>query len=99
AGCGVQQRRRRLLDDFLVAALDRALALAEINHIAVLVAKHLNFDMARIRDELLMKTRSSPNEDFASERARTKPSFTSALLWAMRMPLPPPPALALIMTG
>ena len=25
-----------------------------------------------------MKTRSSPNEDFASERARAKPSATSA---------------------
>ena len=44
-------------------------------------------------------TRSSPNEDFASERARAKPSATSALEWAIRMPLPPPPAEAFIMTG
>ena len=46
-----------------------------------------------------MNTRSSPNEDLASERARAKPSATSAGPWAMRMPLPPPPADALIMTG
>ena len=46
-----------------------------------------------------MNTRSSPKEDFASERARAKPSATSAALCAMRMPLPPPPAEALIMTG
>ena len=49
----VEQRRRRLLDDLLVAALDRAFALAEIDHIAVLVAEHLDFDVAGIDDEFL----------------------------------------------
>ena len=34
ACCFVEQRRGRLLDDLLVAALDRAFALAEIDHIA-----------------------------------------------------------------
>src|SRR5581483_9716278 len=53
AGGSIEQRRRRLLDDLLVAALDRALALAEIDDVAVLVAQHLDFDMARIDDELL----------------------------------------------
>ena len=47
----VEQRRRRFLDDLLVAALDRAFALAEIDHVAVLVAEHLDFDMAGIDDE------------------------------------------------
>ena len=46
-----------------------------------------------------MKTRSSPNEDLASAFASLKPSATSPLEWAMRMPLPPPPAEALIITG
>ena len=46
-----------------------------------------------------MNTRSSPNDDFASERARAKPSATSAAECAIRMPLPPPPADALIITG
>ena len=46
-----------------------------------------------------MKTRSSPKLDLASERARLKPSSTSFLAQAMRMPLPPPPAEALIITG
>ena len=49
----VEQRRGRFLDDFLVAALDRTFALAEIDHVAVLVAEHLDFDMARIDDEFL----------------------------------------------
>ncbi len=39
AGGLVEQRRRRLLDDLLVAALDRAFALAEIDDVAVLVAR------------------------------------------------------------
>src|SRR5262249_33574471 len=50
---GVDERRGRLLDHFLIAALDGALALAEMNHIAVLVAKHLDLDVAGIDDELL----------------------------------------------
>ncbi len=44
-------------------------------------------------------TRSSPNEDLASDLARAKPSDTSWRVWAIRMPLPPPPAEALIITG
>src|SRR6185312_16063418 len=49
----VEQRRRRLLDHLLIAPLDRALALAEVDDIAVLVAEHLDFDVAGIGDELL----------------------------------------------
>ena len=46
-----------------------------------------------------MNIRSSPNEDFASDLERVKPSATSDREYAMRMPLPPPPADALIITG
>ncbi|MGY2936650.1 hypothetical protein ACVWZ6_006252 [Bradyrhizobium sp. GM6.1] len=53
AGGFVEQRRRRFLDDLLVAALDRAFALAEIDHVAVLVAEQLDLDMAGIYDKLL----------------------------------------------
>src|SRR5262249_27998428 len=51
ACCRVEQRAWRFLDDLLVAALDGAFAFAEINDIAVLVAEHLDFDMAWISDE------------------------------------------------
>ena len=47
----VEQRRRRLLDHLLVAALDRAFALAEIDDVAVFVAEHLDLDVAGIDDE------------------------------------------------
>src|SRR5271165_6993528 len=39
--------RRRFLDQLLMAALDRAVALAEMNDRAVLVAEDLDLDMAR----------------------------------------------------
>ena len=42
----VDHRRRRLLDDLLVAALDRALALAEVHEGAVAVAEDLDLDVA-----------------------------------------------------
>ena len=46
-----------------------------------------------------MKTRSSAKLDLASLRAERKPSRASRSSRAMRMPLPPPPAEALIITG
>ena len=49
----VDGRRRGLLDELLVAALDRAVALAEVNHVAVTVREHLDLDVARILDEPL----------------------------------------------
>ena len=49
----IEQRRWRLLDDLLVAALDRAFALAKVDNVAVFVAQHLDFDVARIDDKLL----------------------------------------------
>ena len=51
AGGLVEQRRRRFFDHLLIAALDGTFALAEINHVAVLVAEHLDFDVAGIDDE------------------------------------------------
>ena len=49
----VERGRGRLLDQLLVAALDRALALAEREHAAVLVAEHLDLDVARGHERLL----------------------------------------------
>ena len=53
AGLVIDERARRLLDHLLIAALDRAFALAEMDDVAVLVAEHLNFDMARLLDIFL----------------------------------------------
>ena len=53
ACCLIKQRRRCFFDYFLIAALHRAFALAQMDDIAVLVAQHLNFNVARIDDEFL----------------------------------------------
>ena len=53
AGCFIKQWAWRFLDDFLVAALDRAFALEQVDAVAVLVAQHLDFDVAWVEDELL----------------------------------------------
>ncbi len=52
---GSDEGRRRFLDHLLVAALDRAFALVEIENGAVLVAKDLDLDVARILDKFLDK--------------------------------------------
>ena len=49
----MNDRRRRLLDDLLVTALDRALALAEMHDVAVLVGEHLHLDVPRVLDVAL----------------------------------------------
>ncbi len=41
-------RRRRLLDQLLMAPLHRAIALAEVNGVAVCIPEHLDLDVARI---------------------------------------------------
>ena len=49
----VEERARRLLDHLLMAALDRAFALAEVDRVAVAVGEHLDLDVARLAHELL----------------------------------------------
>ncbi len=50
---GVTFTRRRFFHQLLMAALDAALALAQADHVAVLVGQHLELDVARALDELL----------------------------------------------
>ena len=45
--------RGRFLDHFLVAALERAIALAEMNDVAVCVGEHLDLDVAGLGDVAL----------------------------------------------
>ena len=49
----VEEGARRLLDHLLIAALNGALALVQVEHVAVLVAEDLDLDVARVVDELL----------------------------------------------
>ena len=64
AQVGVERRRRALLDDLLVAALDRALALEAVHRTALAVGEHLDLDVPRPGDVRLAEHRGVP------ERAR-----------------------------
>ena len=96
----VERGRGRLLDHLLVAALDRALALVDVNDVAVLVAEHLHLDVARRVDEASRRrcgrrrTRSWPRSAPPARRRGSRCSDSTS-----RMPLPPPPAAAFSMTG
>ena len=48
-----QCERRRLLQQFLVPSLDRALAFAKVHQVAVVVTEHLKLDVTRILEILL----------------------------------------------
>ncbi len=48
-----ESRRRRFLDDLLMAALHRAVALEQPDRVLVLVGQHLDFDVPRVAEELL----------------------------------------------
>ena len=61
---GRDRGRGGLLDDFLMAALNRAIALAEMDDVAVLVGKHLKLDVAGVVD------RTFEDQLARAERAR-----------------------------
>ena len=50
AHVGIDNRRRRFFENFLMAPLNGALALAEPDRIAMLVGQNLHFDVPRIDD-------------------------------------------------
>ena len=53
AKLGRHEWRRALLDDLLVASLERAVALTEVDHTAVNITKNLEFNVVWIDDEFL----------------------------------------------
>ena len=90
---------RRFLDHLLVPALHRALALAERDHGAVLVAEHLDLDVPRAVDVLL-----DVHGVVAEGVLRLAPRGVERAGHFLgsrttRMPFPPPPAAALSSTG
>ena len=99
-GRGVQQRRRRLLDHLLVAALQAAFALAEVDDVAVAVGEHLHLDVAGAQHESLEEQRvvAERRAPPRAARWRARPAGRDGSC-TTRMPLPPPPADGLTSTG
>ncbi len=94
-------RRRSFLDQLLMPPLHRAVALAEMHDVAVLVGEHLHLDVARARSAPAPAASGHRRTHArASERAPSNAAAKLARLRARsRMPRPPPPAAALIITG
>ena len=91
----VERGGGRLLEHLLVAALDRALALAEGDDLAVLVGEQLDLDVARALDEALVvdacrrRKRPSPRAGRLPRLPRARPGRGRHACRGRRRPLPP----------
>ncbi len=100
ARAGVERGRGAFLPDLLVAALQRAVALAEMDGVALAVAEHLDLDVARAAADISRYRRRRRRRRPWPRRARsTARSRVRLRPRATFMPRPPPPAAALISTG
>ena len=83
-----------------MAALHRAVALEQVDAVAVRVGEHLDLDVARLQHVLLDQHAVVAEARLRLALARGERGGEVARRWSTRrMPLPPPPALALISTG
>ena len=91
--------RGRFLEQFLMAPLHAAFALAEDFHVAVLVGQDLEFDVAGSADVLLQVDigRTEGAAGLVLRLQEQRGQLVGPL--TMRMPRPPPPADAFRITG
>jgi hypothetical protein len=90
---------RRLLQHLLVAPLERAVALAQMDRVALAVAEDLDLDVPRRGEVLLDVDLVVAEGGLGLDRAVWKAVSSSPSSRATFMPRPPPPAVALMMTG
>ena len=90
----------RFFQHLLVAALHRAVALEQVDAVAVRVGEDLDLDVARAGDVLLDQhvVVAEAGDRLALARGE-RVAGNPRPLSTRRMPLPPPPAAALISTG
>jgi hypothetical protein len=94
-----QADARRDFDDLLMAALHRAIALVQMHHVAVLVAQDLHLDVLGARDVAFPER---PPDCRTRGRLRPGPRPADrqvAGFMTTRMPRPPPPNAALMISG
>ena len=97
---GVQQRRRRLLDQLLVTPLNGAFALVEVHDVAVHIAEELHLDVAGTLQEPLHVDAAVSEGGFGlPHRALEGAADVLRARRTTRIPFPPPPADALSTTG
>ena len=95
----VEVRRGRDLHDLLVAALHRAVALVEVDHVAVRVAQDLHLDVPGALDAALQEDLAVAEGRLRLALAASTGSSSRPASRTTRMPRPPPPKLALSISG
>ena len=96
----VERRARRLLDHLLVAPLDRALALEQVERCVPCASAMTCTSTWRGRSTKRSSTiASSPNAERASRREVASAAGSPRPTRTTRMPLPPPPREGLIISG
>ncbi len=97
--CGIDARRGCFFNHLLMATPGRTVALIEVDGVSGLVGEHLDLDVARLKqiffDEHAVVTERGPR--FALAGSKRRGELVRVPL-TTRMPLPPPPAEALIST-
>ena len=92
--------RGRFLEHLLVATLQRAVALAEVDRAAFAVAEHLELDVARVGEIFLHVDGVVAERRARFRRGLAHQAFELVVGAATTfMPRPPPPDAALIRTG
>ena len=83
-----------------MAALDRAVALADVDRITLAVAEHLEFDVARVAEIFFEIDGVVAERGARFGRGLLHQAFELVLRTATTfMPRPPPPDAALMITG
>ena len=82
-----------------MAALHGTFAFAQMDHVAVLIAKDLDLDVAGVFDQLLDVDAAIAEGAQSFARGGVEAGARSSARSTRRMPLPPPPATALSITG
>jgi hypothetical protein len=96
---GGQQRGGGFFHHLLVAALQRTVALAQRHRPGPPVAEDLHLDVARARDIAFEEDAAIAEIAFAQPRDGGEGLAHRRPRLADRMPMPPPPAVALRITG
>ena len=92
-------RGGRLFDDLLVPALDRAFTLEQMDHVAVVVAEDLHFDVPGLIDVFFDVNRFVAEIGHRLAAGRFDGFARTLLAVDDRIPFPPPPAAAFRRTG
>jgi len=96
---GVERRTRCLLDDFLVATLERTVPFAEVADVTVPICQYLYFDVFRCFEVLLDVYRIVAEVRFALALSAFERVVDFGLAANDLHPRPPPPPSALIAMG